>query len=82
MDKNILLGDHHSTKAANIRDVGLKSILKESELVDLIHYDLYEFDGIMTRGTKRYFITLIENCSDFTLIYLVKNKSDALDAFK
>ena len=29
-----------------------------------------------------YFITLIDDCFDFTFIYLLKNKSDAFNMFK
>ena len=36
----------------------------------------------MTRGSKRYFIIFIDDCSNFTFIYLLKNKSGVLDAFK
>ena len=40
------------------------------------------FMGIMTKVSKRYFITFIDNCTDFTFIQLLKNKSDVLNAFK
>ena len=29
-----------------------------------------------------YVITFIDDCSDYTFIYLLKNKSDVLDMFK
>ena len=37
---------------------------------------------MLTRNSKRYFITFIDDCSDFTFIYLLKNKSDSFDMFK
>ena len=37
---------------------------------------------MLTRNSKRYFITSIYECSDFTFIYLLKNKSNAFDTFK
>ena len=67
---------------AKITKTSHKSILKEFEPLDLIHFDLCEFDGITTRGSKIYFITFIDDCFEFTFIYLLKNKSEALDAFK
>ena len=59
-----------------------KSITRESEPLDLIHSDICELDGTLTRNGKRYFITFIDDCSDYTYVYLMKNKSDAFDMFK
>ena len=55
---------------------------KETEPLDLVHSDICELDGTLTRNGKRYFITFIDDCSDFTFVYLMKNKSEALDMFK
>ena len=59
-----------------------KSVDRESEPLDLIHSDICELDGTLTRHGHRYFITFIDDCSDFTYVYLMKNKSDAFDMFK
>jgi len=59
-----------------------KSVTKETELFDLIHSDICELDGNLTRNGQRNFITFIDDCSDYTYVYLMKNKSDALDMFK
>jgi len=59
-----------------------KSVTRETEPCDLIHYDICELDGNLTTNGQRYFITLIDDCSDYTYVYLMKNKSDALDMFK
>ena len=48
-----------------------KSIVKESEPLHLIHFDICEFDGTLTRNGKRYFITFIDDCSDYTDVVLV-----------
>ena len=54
-----------------------------SKLEIILKLSMNEFDDILTRGRKRYFITFIDNYSDFTFIYLLKNKSDhALDVYK
>ena len=37
---------------------------------------------MLTRNSKRYVITFIDDCSDYTFIYLLKNKNDVLDMFK
>ena len=59
-----------------------KSVDRFSEPLDLIHSDICELDGTLTRHGHRYFITFIDDCSDFTYVYLMKNKSDAFDMFK
>ena len=41
-----------------------------------------ELDGTLTTKGHRYFITFIDDCSDFTYVYLMKNKSDAFEMFK
>src|SRR3954469_3458558 len=67
---------------AKITKTSHKSIIKESNPLDLIHSDICELDGTLTRNSKRYFITFIDDCSDYTYVYLMKNKSEALDMFK
>ena len=52
---------------------------RNSELLELIHTDICEFEGILTRGGKRYFITFIDDFSKYTYVYLMKNKSDAFE---
>jgi transposase InsO family protein len=34
------------------------------------------------KNGKRYFITFIDDCSDYTYMYLMKNKSNAFHMFK
>ncbi|KAL0534481.1 hypothetical protein IC582_028772 [Cucumis melo] len=67
---------------AKITKTSHKSVTRVTEPLELIHSDLCEFDGTLTRNSKRYVITFIDNCSDYTFIYLFKNKSDAYEMFK
>jgi hypothetical protein len=67
---------------AKITKSSHKSVIRESEPMDLIHSDICELDGTLTRNNKRYFITFIDDCSDYTFVYLMKNKSEAFDVFK
>ena len=53
-----------------------------TEILDLVHYDICEFNGVLTRGGKRYFIILIDDCSRFTYVYLLSNKDEAFECFK
>ena len=36
-----------------------KSVVRNTELLELIHFDLCEFEGILTGGGNRYIITFI-----------------------
>ena len=59
-----------------------KSVERNTELLELIHSDLCEFEGILTRGGNRYFITFIDDFSKYAHVYLLKNKSDAFEKFQ
>ena len=79
------LNDFHKCEfcsQAKITKTSHKSVIRESEPLDLIHSDICELDGTLTRNGKRYFITFIDDSSDYTFVYLMKNKSEALDMFK
>lgn len=52
------------------------------EMLELVHSDICELNGILTRGGNRYFITFIDDCSRFTHVYLMKTKEQAFDMFK
>jgi hypothetical protein len=50
--------------------------------LELIHSDLCEMNVVLTKGGKRYFMTLIDDASRFCYVYLIKTKDEALDYFK
>jgi hypothetical protein len=50
--------------------------------LELIHSDLCEMNGELTKCGKRYFMTLIYDCTRFCYIYLLKSKDKALHYFK
>jgi len=50
--------------------------------LELIHSDLCEMNGILTKDVKRYFITFIDDCTSFCYVYLLKTKDEALHYFK
>ena len=51
-------------------------------LLDLVHSDICEFNGMLTCGGNSYFINFINDCSRFTYIYLLKHKDEAFCIFK
>ena len=59
-----------------------KNVERNTELLELIHTNLCEFEGKLTRGRNRYFITFIDDFSKYAYVYLLKNKSDAFEKFK
>jgi hypothetical protein len=50
--------------------------------LDLIHSDLCETNGILTKGGKRYFITFIDDSTRFCYVYLLESKYEALHYFQ
>ena len=39
-------------------------------------------NGVLTKGGKRYFMTLIDDATKFCYVYLLKSKDETLDYFK
>jgi transposase InsO family protein len=39
-------------------------------------------NGVLTKGEKRYFMTLIDDATRFCYVYLLQTKDEALDYFK
>ena len=59
-----------------------QSIERSSEPLELIHSDIYDLKFIQTRGGKKYFLTLIDDCSRYCYVYLLRSKDEALEMFK
>lgn len=58
-----------------------KSIEYNFELLELIHIDIFDFKGILTRGGNHYFITFIGNFFKYSYVFLMKHKSEAFEKF-
>ena len=50
--------------------------------LELIHSDLCEMNGVLTKGEKRYFVTLFDDATRFCYVYLLHTKDEVLDYFK
>ena len=59
-----------------------KSVVRNTELLELIHSNLCEFEAILTCRRNRYIITFIDDFSKYTIIYFLRNKSDAFGKFQ
>src|SRR3954454_12948300 len=50
--------------------------------LELIYSNLCEMNGVLTKGGKRYFMTLIDDATRFFYVYLLKTKGETLHDFK
>jgi hypothetical protein len=52
--------------------------MKERNLapLELIHSNLYEINGVLTKGEKRYFMTLIDDATRFLSHPVLRTKPD------
>jgi hypothetical protein len=51
-------------------------------LLELIHSDICKMNGVLTKGGKRYFMTLIDDATKYCYVFLLKTKDEALECFK
>nr|ABA97586.1 retrotransposon protein, putative, Ty1-copia subclass [Oryza sativa Japonica Group] len=58
------------------------SVARNLAPLELVHSDLCEMNGVLTKGGKKYFMTLIDDCTRFCYVYLLKTKDEALHYFK
>ncbi|GJV66002.1 zinc finger, CCHC-type containing protein [Tanacetum coccineum] len=54
----------------------------ETEVLELIHSDLYDLHATPSLGNKKYFVIFIDDASRFFYVYLLHTKDEALDKFK
>jgi hypothetical protein len=55
---------------------------RHTTLLELIRSNLCEMNGVLTKGGKRYFMTLIDGATKYCYVFLVKTKDEALECFK
>lgn len=58
-----------------------KSPQKNTNILDIIHTDIYGPIRTKSRGKAKYFITF-DDYSRWTVVHFLRNKSDALQTFK
>ena len=54
---------------------------RNSNVLELVHSNVYELSYVLTRGGKRYFIIFINDFSRFTYVFK-ENKDESFDMFK
>jgi transposase InsO family protein len=50
--------------------------------LELIHSDICEMNGVLTKAEQRYFMAMIDDTSRYCYVYLLKTKYEALNYFK
>ncbi|XXG85845.1 hypothetical protein AAC387_Pa11g0861 [Persea americana] len=58
------------------------SIERTSEPLQLIHSDICDLKFVQTKGSKKYFLTFIDDCRRYCYVYLLRSKDEALEMFK
>ena len=73
---------HVCVEAKQPRKPHKAAAARELAPLELIHSDICEMNRILTEGGKKYFMTLIDDCTRFCYVYLLKTKDEALHYFK
>ena len=55
---------------------------RNTEILQIIHSNICELNGNLTRGGNRYFATFTDDYSRYTYVYLMKHKDEVFDKFK
>ena len=59
-----------------------KSVVKTSEILNLVHSVLCHFHSTPSLGNKKYVITFNDDYSKFCYVYFLHAKDEALSSFK
>ena len=59
-----------------------QSIERSSEPLELIHSNICDMKFIQMRGGKKDFLTLIDDCTRYCYVYLLRSKDEALEMFQ
>ena len=55
---------------------------RATDLLEIIHTDVYDPMSVDARGEYRYFLTFTDDLSRYGYIYLMKHKSEIVERFK
>jgi transposase InsO family protein len=66
----------------NLASLTKAAVARNLAPLELIHSDLCEMNGELTKGGKRYFMIFIDDCTRFCYVYFLKSKDEALHYFK
>ena len=55
---------------------------RNSSILELVHTDVCDLNGILTRDNMRYFVTFIDDFSKYCSVFLMKSKDEQFEKFK
>ena len=59
---------------AKMTEKSFPKLDRNSIMLELVHVDICELNGVLIREGKRYFITFIDDFSRFTYVCLMRNE--------
>ena len=59
-----------------------RTMERATDLLEIIHTDVYGSMNVEVRGGYRYFLTFTDDLSRYGYIYLMKHKSKTFEKFK
>ena len=55
---------------------------RNSTILEFVHTDVCDLNGILTRDNMRYFVTFIDDFSKYSTVLLMKSKDEQFENFK
>ena len=56
----------------------IKSVEKNTQLLLLIHSEIYEYNSVFTQGHKEIFISFIDDFSKWCYVYIISHKLESI----
>ncbi|GAB2265737.1 hypothetical protein Dimus_037845 [Dionaea muscipula] len=66
---------------AKLTRTSFQAVERSTKPLDLIHSDVCDLKFVQTRGGSKYFITFVDDCTNYCYVYLLKSKDEAIDKF-
>ena len=66
---------------AKLTKSSFQSVERHIEPLDLIHSDIYDLKFVETRSGNKYFITFVDDSTNYCYVYLLKSKDEAIEKF-
>ena len=75
--EHCVLGKQTKTPVPKLRE-GVRAKVK----LEKIFSDITSQEDVATKNSNKYMLNMIDNCTGYTWVYTLKQKSDATQAFK
>ncbi|GAA0145541.1 hypothetical protein LIER_05715 [Lithospermum erythrorhizon] len=61
--------------------VKLPTVVRNNKPLDLVHSDVYDMSPVQSKGGNEYFITFVDDSTNFCYVCLMKSKNEGIDKF-